>query len=342
MTEAGGQQQLLVIRDSALGDLVTALPALRALRRAFPDHELLMTCPNALQPLAEWLGVADVLLGEDPAVQEVDAAAHPVADDLILTRGLWRGLQPSVVAVLRVPEDPGLAKELLAAKPRLYIGYAVPDVDETRMLPEFTFDEHILRRWSRLLEHFGIIANSGDFYLDEFLRERKRDNCGMPPTVEGATVVHVGAASPARHWPSRRWADIALRLHQRGHQVIFTGSPAEAGMARLVAARAGLPADRVLAGRTDIMTLAAHVARSRLVLSTDTGPAHLAAAFRVPSVTLFGPVPPYWWGPPPDADCNLCLWHGRYGDPYGSAPDPGLLDISAAEVLDAIDRLEQD
>jgi ADP-heptose:LPS heptosyltransferase len=67
--------------------------------------------------------------------------------------------------------------------------------------------------------------------------------------------------------------------------------------------------------------------------------AHLATALRRPSVLLFGPMPPSLWGPRRDLDRHVVLWAGRRGDALGDAPDPGLLEISAADVIRASERL---
>jgi Glycosyltransferase family 9 (heptosyltransferase) len=105
---------------------------------------------------------------------------------------------------------------------------------------------------------------------------------------------------------------------------------------------AGLSGESLLAGRTGLAELATMVAGASLVISNDTGVAHLAVAFGTPSVTLFGPVSPALWGPPPDARRHLVLWKGsgaRPGDAHGSRADPRLLRIETTEVLNAARRL---
>jgi ADP-heptose:LPS heptosyltransferase len=92
----------------------------------------------------------------------------------------------------------------------------------------------------------------------------------------------------------------------------------------------------VLAGRTDLLTLAATVARAGRVVSGDTGVAHLATAFGTPSVVLFGPTPPSEWGPPPQNGRHIALHTGGRGDPHASEPDPALLRISVDDVLEAL------
>jgi uncharacterized protein YjbJ (UPF0337 family) len=115
--------------------------------------------------------------------------------------------------------------------------------------------------------------------------------------------------------------------------VLVTGSSAERPLALRVARDAGLDAADVLAGRTGLRELAAVVAAAGRVLCGDTGVAHLATAFRVPSVLVFGPTPPSEWGPPPERARHVVLHRGGRGDPHGDAPDPGLLAISVEEVL---------
>jgi ADP-heptose:LPS heptosyltransferase len=124
--------------------------------------------------------------------------------------------------------------------------------------------------------------------------------------------------------------------------VRITGGPAEVELARALAAAAGLGEQAVLAGRTTSLELAAVVAAARVVVSGDTGVAHLATAYRRPSVVLFGPVPPALWGPPPRPQ-HVVLWHGEVhggaGDPWGTELDPALAAITVDEVLAALDGL---
>jgi ADP-heptose:LPS heptosyltransferase len=75
------------------------------------------------------------------------------------------------------------------------------------------------------------------------------------------------------------------------------------------------------------------------VICGDTGIAHLATAYGTPSVVLFGPVSPRHWGPPPGRPQHQALWAGYTGDTFADRPDPGLLRITTADVLDAADRL---
>jgi ADP-heptose:LPS heptosyltransferase len=117
--------------------------------------------------------------------------------------------------------------------------------------------------------------------------------------------------------------------------VVVTGGPAEDALVAAVARGAGLPRRDVLNGGLPYGELSALIAGSPLVISGDTGLAHLAVAHGTPSVTLFGPVAPQLWGPPP-LTRHIALWKpGSPGDPHADVPDPRLLRITTCEVATA-------
>ena len=133
-----------------------------------------------------------------------------------------------------------------------------------------------------------------------------------------------------------RFAAVAAALDDPDAPVLITGSAAERDLAAAVARAAGLPDDRVLAGRTDLGALCDLVARAGLVVSGDTGIAHLASAYGTPSVVLFGPVDPAQWGPPAGGPhVALARPAHRRGARFADDPDPALLAIGVEEVLAA-------
>jgi ADP-heptose:LPS heptosyltransferase len=292
---------LLVYRALGLGDLLTAVPALRALRDAWPRHRVVLAAPAALAPLARLSGAVD---------EVVDTAALAVP-----------ALPGADVAVNLHGRGPESHRAVLASEPRSTIAFGAPEVPWDG--PEWRAGEHEVARWCRLLEESGIPADPGRLDLP----------APGPAPAPGATVVHPGAASAARRWPADRWAAVARAEREAGRRVVVTGSVAERTLAERVARAAGLPGGDVLAGRTSLLELASVVAGAGLVLCGDTGVAHLATAFGVPSVVLFGPTPPSEWGPPPERARHVVLHRGACGDPHGDAPHPGLLEIAVDDVL---------
>jgi ADP-heptose:LPS heptosyltransferase len=194
-----------------------------------------------------------------------------------------------------------------------------------------------VRRWCRLLEAHGIPADPNRLDIDLPPETLAR----VPEEARGATIIHPGAASAARCWPAGRWVEVARSERADGRSVIVTGGPGEVDLGRSVARAARLPESAALAGRTDLLELAALVAAASRVVCGDTGVGHLATALRTPSVVLFGPTSPEEWGPPPERSWHRALWTGGRGDPHSGRPDPGLLEIGVADALTALARLPE-
>jgi ADP-heptose:LPS heptosyltransferase len=315
MAPVTGRPVLLALRALGLGDLLAAVPAIRGLGRAFPRHRLVLAAPAALAPLALLTGSID----EVWPVPEPGRAGH-------LDPPRWPGPPPDLAVNLH-GRGPRSHRALLRLRPGRLLAFAHSSFPQVRG-PAWDADEPERERWCRLLGHDGIAADPADLDL--------APPPGHRSPAPAAVVVHPGAAYPSRRWPADRFAAVAAALRQAGHWVVVTGSAAERGLAVEVADRAGLGPGDVLAGRTDPLDLAALVSGARLVICGDTGVAHLATAYRTPSVLLFGPTPPAQWGPPPDRAQHLVCWHGGApGDPWGDRPDAALLRITPAEVLAA-------
>lgn len=301
----------LVLRALGLGDLLTAIPALRGLRSAAPGQRLVLAAPEALRDLVELIDAVDELL--------------PNAG---LGTLRWTGCPPTLAVNLhgRGPES---IRDLRAVRPARLLTHRHPDYPDVAGL-EWRADVHEVDRWCRLLEYGRIPADRGDLRLPA---------PPSPSPAPGAVVVHPGAAYPARRWPPERYAKVARQLSKKGGDVVITGTVGERPLANSVAEAAGLPASAVLAGRTGLGGLAALVAEAALVVCGDTGIGHLATAFGVPSVLLFGPTPPKLWGPPPTAKRHVTLWTGNVGDPHADHPDAGLLLLSEERVTAAATAL---
>ncbi|MEU2719121.1 glycosyltransferase family 9 protein [Streptomyces smyrnaeus] len=306
--------RILVLRALGLGDLLTAVPALRALRRALPDHELVLAAPGWLADAVRAVEAVDVLVPAGAADREVPA------------RVPWPWAPPRLAVDLH-GNGPASRAVLARLTPGRLLAYA--DGSAPRWRP----DEHERARWCRLLTWYGIRAEADDLLL-------RRPATASP--APGAVVLHPGADAGARRWPPGRFAAVARRLRADGQQVVVTCGPGEQELAYGIAERAGLSAAAVAGAPAGLpfATLAALVAQARAVVVGDTGVAHLASALATPSVVLFGPVSPALWGPPA-LPRHRPLWRPlpgdgvRPGDPHGVEPDPRLLRLAPGEVLDA-------
>jgi ADP-heptose:LPS heptosyltransferase len=297
---------VLILRALGLGDFLTAVPAYRGLRHAFPEATITLAGPAVLEPLAALTGAIDQLLplnglGElsemsplpDLAVNLHGAGPESIGD--LLATGAWRLLTHSH------PRYPGIAG------------------------PGWCEEMHEVERWTRLLTLEGIPADPTDLQLAKPAHSS---------AILDAVIMHPGAKAEARRWPVSRFAEVARGLDVAGHRVVITGSASERTRCLAVAGLAGLGQDCVVADKLDLGGLAALVAGARLVVSGDTGIAHLASAYATPSVILFGPTSPERWGPPARNPATV-LWRGVTGDPHGQRVNPALLAIESAEVLEA-------
>jgi ADP-heptose:LPS heptosyltransferase len=301
------RRRVLMLRPLGLGDLLTAVPAMRAVARHWPDHEKLLATPAVLGPLAMLSGAVDRVIDVQPL--------HPLPAEC----------KEAEVAIDLHGRGPASHRVLLATGPARLIAFANPEVPGTESFPQWREDEHEVQRWCRLLTENGIPADPSDLDLPV-------PSTPAPAFARGSVVIHPGAAYPARRWPADRWVSVIRAI---GRDVVITGSPSERDLALAIGHQAGIDAHRVVAGRTDLLELASIVAAARLLISTDTGIAHLATALRKPSVILFGPTAPAHWGPPPGRPWHRVLWKGRSGDANALSPDPGLLAIQPDEVVDA-------
>jgi ADP-heptose:LPS heptosyltransferase len=298
----------LVLRAAGLGDLLVVVPALRGLRRRLPDHDLVLATPASLAPVVHLMGAVDAVLATSD-----------------LSRLPWTG-DPPTVAVNLHGKGPESHQLLARLQPKRLVAYACPPGFPDG--PEYLVDEHEVERWCRLIDvSFGGRCGRDDLDLQPLPEA---------PSVSDAVIIHPGAGHASRRWPAERFAVVARVLAADGHEVVVTGSVAERPIAVRVAAQAGLPPSCVLAGRTPLPALLALVAAARLVVCGDTGVAHVATAYRRPSVVLYGPTPPRRWGPPRDRPQHVVLWHGQgNGDPWGETVDPALAAIPPAEVIAA-------
>ena len=306
---------LLALRALKLGDLLVAVPAIHGLRRAWPDHRLVLAVPGWLEQIVELIGGVDALL------------PTPGLDDpLPVPRG---GVD---IAVNLHGSGAESRTRVDALGARLTIAHRVDEIDgahpDDPRMP--VWQDGILERvrWTRLVAAYGVAADADDVAL-------------LPPPVlpEPAAVVHVGSGYGSRRWPEDRFAAVGRMLRARGLPVVYTGNAAERDRALRIAQAAGDGDAAVLAGRIGLGEFAGHIAAATIVVSADTGAAHLASAYGRPSVIVFGPAPAEEWGPPPGPHIVLTDAGARRGDAFADTPDPALLAVTPAEVGDAVERL---
>jgi ADP-heptose:LPS heptosyltransferase len=308
---------LLALRAAGLGDLLTAIPAWRGLARAFPGYRRIIATPAALAPIVTMLNA--------------EHCEHAGLARLVCAR--------PTVAVNLHGKGPQSHETLLATEPQALVAYAHPDVPASALGPVWDDEEHEVVRWCRLLGAFDIHTDAQELGLTATAEQlATADAIVGDVDDDNTTVIHPGAGSGARRWPIARYAAVARVERDAGRRVLVTGTTEERRRAARVAAGGRVPSRDVVAGRTDLNALIGIVAGAGRVICGDTGVAHLATALGTPSVVLFGPTRPARWGPPPSR-AHIALWAGRNGNPHGRRVDPGLLEISVRDVVQALAQL---
>ncbi|HEY9496181.1 MAG TPA: glycosyltransferase family 9 protein [Intrasporangium sp.] len=309
---APGVERVLVLRALGLGDLYASVPALRGIRRRWDT--------------------AEIALAADPGLGAL-MVAHGLVDRVLPANGLqtppWDGPPPDIAVNLH-GSGPESHRALAQLGPRDMVAFRCQRAGFVSG-PPWQTDEHEVDRWCRLVTSVGGACSAADLRLPA---PEARPGSLLADLPEAPVVVHPGAAAGSRRWPAKRWAAVASSLAEDGWPVVVTGGPGEHDACRTVAAHAGVTD---LCGRLDLHELAVLVGGARLILSGDTGVAHLATAYGAPSVLLFGPTPPDQWGPRIDSHLHRVLWRPQpndpQGDPHGAVMDLRLARIGVEDVL---------
>lgn len=292
-------QRIAILRALQLGDMLVAVPALRAIRRNFPAAEItLIGLPWAASFATRFHHYIDrfVPFGGWPGLPEMEAtpaqSARFVAEqqaygyDLAIQLHGSGGASNPCVLALGARASAGLYEGERPAG----LTYAAP----------YPHDLHEIHRNLRLAEALGCrdLDPRLEFPLDgRDLAEAGDLLCHLPDNSGPRIALHTGARPSARRWPPEYFALVADDLARRyGAQILLTGSPAEAATVAAVQARMTTHAHS-LAGATSLGGLAALLSTLDLFITNDTGPAHLAVAVGTPSITLFGPADSVRWMP---------------------------------------------
>jgi heptosyltransferase-2 len=276
---------LLVRLPNWLGDTVMAVPVLASLRAAWPEAHVLAAGPWA--SLLAGQGLADVLLNYPRAwsgrLRAADAVPHP---------------RPELALVLPNSFEAALAAWYWGARRR--VGFAaggrswlLTDAVTRDSALRHQVDEYLL-----LVEHCGVevttrepaLAPPGKESVERAEVRALLDELGLVAAPGRRVGIHLGAAyGPAKLWPTARVAELGRLLAERGHTPILLGAPSDAEMAATIVDAAPVAS---LVGRDRPALLPALLSELDVVVSGDTGIAHLAAALGTRVVTLFGPTDP--------------------------------------------------
>jgi lipopolysaccharide heptosyltransferase II len=296
-----------------LGDVVMALPLLRALRQSRPDAEITLIAARAFLPLLRDWHVADHLealpaRGSGYFLHFWRLRTRYPDVVLLFTNSLrgdleaWLMRSPQRFGLLR----PGRSRPLLTHTYRV-----LADFDEAT--------HHQLELWENFLRHFGLARAPDRSALVAHLTS-PINRIGLIPGSEN---------TPAKRWPIAHWRALIAGLPEVSFELF--GTARDAAITNEISA--GFDPARVtnLAGRTDLPTYVKHLSASRLLVTNDTGGMHLANALGVPLIALFGPTNPVRTGPVFATPAHIL-------QPPGCPPTGGgaLIDLTPVTVIAAV------
>ncbi|HMN79742.1 MAG TPA: glycosyltransferase family 9 protein [Burkholderiaceae bacterium] len=341
-------RRLLAVRVDNLGDVLMTTPALAAAAASVPAMSITLLGGNAATALAPHLPmVDDVIAVRVPWVRHDEQTGPEDERALIATLAAGRFDAAVIFTVCTQSALPAAMICRMAGIPlRLACVRENPYGLLTDWVPETDGDlasaRHEVRRqldlvarvgWSCDDDRLRFALKSADVGRVQALLARERLlGLEVPPVV-----VHVGATAPSRRWPPERFGSAAdLIVQACGAPIIFTGSDHEAPL--IDAARAAMRCPSVsLAGRLSLGELAALIARAGVLLTNNSGPAHIAAAVGAPIVDLYALTNPQHtpWQVPSrvlnrDVPCRNCL-KSRCAEGHHRC----LLDVSPAEAARA-------
>jgi lipopolysaccharide heptosyltransferase I len=307
----GGSPRFLIVRLSAFGDCLHAVPALVALRRHFPNSEI----GWAIEDLSHGL-----------------LKGHPMVDTFhVFPRRAYKGANSSLVERVRAMRN--FRKELSAVKydvsldiqgltksglvswwsgAKRRIGFKGQDSREFNIIfnnervEPTENDIHVVEKNLALLRPLGVVLPD----RPEWVMPSYEPECAaMRPFLKDSglldakgnvaryAIVNPGATWFTKRWPPELFGEVAKGLIERhGLSVVIPWAGADEHKAGQIIARIGGPR-ALVAPDTDLRQLAALTMQSVLFVGNDTGPLHLAVALNVPSVAIFGATDPLRNGP---------------------------------------------
>lgn len=286
-------RRIVVFRALVLGDLLCAVPSLRALRSAFPAAEItLVSLPWAAE-LAQRLAVIDRFVAF-PGFPGLPERAPDIA---ALPSFLATLQQARFDLALQMHGSGQLVNPLVAAfGARRSAGFVIPGqyAPDPPLFAAWPVRGHEIERLLHLTDHLGLPRRGLQLEFPLTAAELAWRDARLAPGAYAC--VHPGAQLPSRRWPVDRFARVADALARQGLRVVITGTAGEAPLAAEMARRMCThPLD--LTGKTTLWQLGALVQGAALVVANDTGISHVAAALGTPSVIVSCGADPERWAP---------------------------------------------
>jgi len=329
-----------------MGDIIHTLPAVTALRCAFPEAilgwvveecwaELLCTLPEPRSgPLSARRPLVDRLHTVNTKAWRASPFSTQTWEQVAAGLSELRAQQYDAAVDFQ-----GAVRSALIARwsraPVVY-GFAQPRENVASMF----YTSQVSARGSHIVEQNLSLAEEVagrplqvpkiEFPSDQTIEEKCEERFGKKSG--NFAVLNPGAGWGAKRWPPERYGQVAKELAAEGVKSLINFGPGEELLMREVESASGGTATGVACSLTELIAL---TRRARVFVGGDTGPMHLAAALGVPVVAIFGPTNPARNGPFGTHSIVLRSPISPTSHSRRAQPDPGLLEIRVDEVVAA-------
>ena len=282
-------KKILIIRPSALGDIVHSLPFLYTIKNRFPEAEIHWVVARELYQFLEGHPMIHKLWIFDKTRWKKISLLHKTIIEIIVFCLKLRNEKFDITIDLSGLLRSGLIAVVSGASVK--IGF-----EEAAEGSSFFYTHkikggvqiHAIERYLKIALFLGCKTNCIKYPFAPF--PESQEICKSLP--KKYIVMAPSAGKEANRWPASRFGELAAKLPL---PVVITGSRADVPVARVVEQNAKKTI--FLAGTTSLKELAAVIKNAMYLISNDSGPAHIAAAFNVPVFAIFGPANPVRTGP---------------------------------------------
>jgi lipopolysaccharide heptosyltransferase I len=343
--------RLLIVRLSAMGDIIHTLPAATALRQAFPESVIGWVIEERWAELLCTLRTprSGPRSPQRPLVDKIHTVNTARWRSSLMSNQTWEQIAAGL-SDLRAPryqiavDFQGAVRSALVARwsgASVIYGVAQPRENAASMF----YTRQVLARGAHIVEqNFSLaeaiagrpLAMPQVEFPHEPAAEQEAQHRLHDHDIESFAILNPGAGWGAKQWPAERYGYVAKRLAEDGVKSLVNFGPGEQDLVRAVESASGGAAEGIACSLTQLIAM---TRRARLFIGGDTGPMHLAAALGVPVVGIFGPTNPARNGPFGTRSMILRSPSSATTHARRAQPDEGLLEISSDAVVAAARQL---
>lgn len=292
-------KKIAVFRALQLGDLMCVIPAIRALKHAYPSAEItLIGMPWSESFVSRYAHY----FSEFISFPGYPGLPEQPFDIKAFTTFINKVSGEKFDLLLQMHGNGSIINPLMAMMgARKIAGYREPGryCPDERLFMNYPEGFPEIDRHLELMGFLGIASQGRHLEMPVFENEKR--NFGMLSSELGLrpkkyVCVHPGARDTRRWWSPANFAQVADAIAEKGYRIVLTGTEIDRSTVNEVAAKMkSRPVD--LTGKTELGTLALLIKNSKMLLSNDTGVSHIAAAMSTPSVVIFLASDPTRWAP---------------------------------------------